>query len=284
MRRPDLRGQTRSTAQRVDQELREREREELDAVQQAAQEEARQLRAAARSRRRAERRDAQRFTAARRSRIRAWLLGAGAALVALGVLVGLVMSPAMSVREIRVEGADRVSVEEIQAALEDQMGTPIALVREGEIGVRLRGFAALETFAVDLAPPSAIVIRVRERQPVALTEDGDLIDAAGVNLGQPREGESDLPTVRGVTVGGDTFASVARVLQNLPSELRERVDSVTAETPQSIELEVDTGETIVWGGPEQSTLKSDTVLVLLASDAVTGMLIDVSAPEHPVVR
>lgn len=212
------------------------------------------------------------------------MLGLGVVAVALGILIGLVTTPVMSVREIRVEGVDRVNAEEIRAALDDQLGRPIALVREQDVGERLNQFAALESYAVDLAPPSAIVIRVRERVPVALTESGSLIDAAGVDLGEPREGEADLPTIVDVTIGGDTFAAVSRVLVNLSPEMLSRVETITAESAQSITMTVDTGETVIWGGAEQSTLKSDTVQVLLSSDAVSGSIIDVSAPEHPVVR
>ncbi|HIY65613.1 MAG TPA: FtsQ-type POTRA domain-containing protein [Candidatus Agrococcus pullicola] len=284
MRRPQYRTPARSVTERVDRELRDRSREEMEREAQLAREEQRELRRVAKERRRAERSDLRRFTAARRKRLRNWLVGFGVVAVSIGVLVALVTTPVMSVREIRVEGADRVSADEIREALQDQFGTPIALVSEEEVGERLSGFAALESYAVDLAPPSAIVIRVHERVPVALTEDGELVDAAGINLGEPRDGEGDLPTVVDVTIGGDTFASVSRVLVNLSPEMLARVETVTAESPQSISMTIDSGETVIWGGPEQSTLKSDTVQVLLASDAVNGRTIDVSAPEHPVVR
>lgn len=275
---------SRSTVELVDREHRERERERLAQLDREAKLERRQLRSIARARRSAERQDARRFTAERRRRRRAWLIGIGTAVVALAVLIGLVTSPAMSVREIRVAGSDRVSADEIRAALDDQLGKPLALVREDEVGQRLQGFAALESFSVDLAPPSTIVIRVIEREPVALTESGELMDAAGVTLGEPREGEGELPTVVGVTPGGETFAAVARVLQNLPPELLTRIETVTAETPESIQLTVDSGETVIWGGAEQSTLKADTVRVLLDGHVTDGGTIDVSAPEHPVVR
>lgn len=284
MRRPEYRSPARSVTERVDKELRDRSREEVEREAELAREEQRELRRVAKERKRAERKDLRRFTAARRKRLRSWLIGFGVIAVCLGILVALVTTPVMSVREIRVEGVDRVSADEIRDALEDQLGTPIALVSDEEVGERLSGFVALESYAVDLAPPSAIVIRVHERVPVALTEDGDLIDAAGVNLGEPREGEGDLPTIVDVTIGGEAFASVSRALVNLSPEMLERVETVTAESPQSIRLTIDTGETVIWGGPEQSTLKSDTVQVLLSSDAVSGRVIDVSAPEHPVVR
>lgn len=283
MRKPEYRPGTRSVTERVDRELREKSREELAREAELAKEEQRELRKLARERRKAESRDLRRFTAARRKRMRNWLLGLGVVVVAIGILVALVTTPVMSVREIRVEGADRVSAEEIRAALDDQIGKPIALVSEDEVGQRLNGFAALESYAVDLAPPSAIVIRVNEREPIALTEQGTLLDAAGIDLGEPREGEAELPTVVDVTIGGETYAAVSRVLVNLSPEMLSRIDTITAESSQAITMTVDSGETLIWGGPERSTLKSDTAEAILGSDTISGSTIDVSSPDHPVV-
>ena len=273
----------RSTTQRVDEELRKSERERQLAAAEAHREEERELRDAAKRRRQAEREQVRRFTASRRKRLRNWGIGLGSVVLVLGVLIALVTTPIMSVKEIRVEGSDRVSSEKIVSALESQLGKPIALVSDAEIGAALEQFTALESYAVDLLPPSTVLIRITERIPVALDEDGQLLDAAGVNLGEPRSGEGDLPTIVGVTAGTDEFDAVARVLSNLSEVMLEQVTEITASSTQSIQLKTE-GETIIWGGPQDSRLKSDTVQALLASDAVEGKTIDVSAPEHPVVR
>ena len=273
----------RSTTQRVDEELRKSERERQLAAAEAHREEERELRDAAKRRRQAEREQVRRFTASRRKRLRNWGIGLGSVVLVLGVLIALVTTPIMSVKEIRVEGSDRVSSEKIVSALESQLGKPIALVSDAEIGAALEQFTALESYAVDLLPPSTVLIRITERIPVALHEDGQLLDAAGVNLGEPRSGEGDLPTIVGVTAGTDEFDAVARVLSNLSEVMLEQVTEITASSTQSIQLKTE-GETIIWGGPQDSRLKSDTVQALLASDAVEGKTIDVSAPEHPVVR
>lgn len=273
----------RSTTQRVDEELRKSERERQLAAAEAHREEERELRDAAKRRRQAQREQVRRFTASRRKRLRNWGIGLGSVVLVLGVLIALVTTPIMSVKEIRVEGSDRVSSEKIVAALESQLGKPIALVSDAEIGAALEQFTALESYAVDLLPPSTVLIRITERIPVALNEDGQLLDAAGVNLGEPRSGEGDLPTIVGVSAGTDEFDAVALVLSNLSEVMLEQVTEITASSTQSIQLKTE-GETIIWGGPQDSRLKSDTVQALLASDAVEGKTIDVSAPEHPVVR
>lgn len=273
----------RSTTQRVDEELRKSERERQLAAAEAHREEERELRDAAKRRRQAQREQVRRFTASRRKRLRNWGIGLGSVVLVLGVLIALVTTPIMSVKEIRVEGSDRVSSEKIVSALESQLGKPIALVSDAEIGAALEQFTALESYAVDLLPPSTVLIRITERIPVALNEDGQLLDAAGVNLGEPRSGEGDVPTIVGVTAGTDEFDAVARVLSNLSEVMLEQVTEITASSTQSIQLKTE-GEIIIWGGPQDSRLKSDTVQALLASDAVEGKTIDVSAPEHPVVR
>ncbi|MGO1404751.1 cell division protein FtsQ/DivIB [Agrococcus casei] len=274
----------RSNAEQVDAELRESERARLREAQAEQAEQERELREASRQRRRAERAQARRFTAGRRRRLKAWGIGAGVVIVAIGILIALVTTPIMSVREIRVEGTDRVSEEQIVAALEGQLDKPIALVSEEEIGEALQQFTSLESYAVDLLPPSTLLIRIQERIPVAVDENGHLLDAAGVSLGEPRDGEGDLPTIVGVAADTAEFEAVASVLKNLSPFMLEHVAEITASSSQSIQLKTEGGETIVWGGPDQSRLKSDTVQALLQSDAVKGKTIDVSAPEHPVVR
>ena len=268
----------------MDAEHRETERERARQAELEEQEQERELREAARERRRAERAQARRFTAGRRRRLKVWGIGAGVVVLVIGILIALVTTPIMSVREIRVEGTDRVSAEQIAASLESQLGKPIALVSDDEIGAALEQFTSLESYAVDLLPPSTLLIRIQERVPVALDESGNLIDAAGVDLGAPREGEGDLPTVVGLSSGSAEFEAVASVLKNLSPFMLEQVSEITASSSQSIQLKTEGGETIIWGGPDQSRLKSDTVQALLQSDAVKGKTIDVSAPEHPVVR
>ena len=282
MRRPEF--QARSRVEQVDVEHREAARKRSLEAEAAEREEAARLREAAKRRRRAERAQVQRFTAGRRKRMRNWGIGLGAVVLALGVLIALVTTPIMSVREIRVEGADRVTEEQITTALESQLGKPIALVSDEEIGEALQEFAALESYAVDLLPPSTLLIRITERTPVALSANGTLLDAAGVDLGEPREGEGDLPTVKDAVPGTAEFEAIARVLTNLSPFMLEHVNEISASSPQSVQLRTDSGETVIWGGADQSTLKSETVQALLLSDAVEGKTIDVSAPEHPVVR
>lgn len=282
MRRPEV--PSRSRVEQVDNEHREAARQRSLEAEAVAREEAAELRDAAKRRRRAERAQVQRFTAGRRKRIRNWGIGIGAVVVALGILIALVTTPVMSVREIRVEGSDRVTEEQVVEALEAQLGKPIALVNDSEIGDALSQFTALESYAVDLLPPSTLLIRITERTPVALSADGNLLDAAGIDLGAPREGEGNLPTVKDVAPGSPEFEAISRVLTNLSPFMLEHVSEISASSPQSIQLRTDRGQTVIWGGADQSTLKSETVQALLQSDAVEGKTIDVSAPEHPVVR
>lgn len=209
-------------------------------------------------------------------------LGVVAAMV--GVLALLVTTPAMAVREIRIEGADRVSESEIRGALHDIEGTPIALVRPDEVRERLAQFSALQTVAVDLAPPSTMIVRVHERIPVARTADGELVDAAGVRMGAPREGEDSLPVLVDIELGSPEFEAVAHVLRNLAPDLLARTEQVSAASDSDIELVLHGGQRIVWGSRDETALKSAAALVLLDHEVSEGRVIDVTAPGHPVVR
>lgn len=276
-----------SHAQRVDKAWREAEREQRRAERAEAREAARAARAAKRARVRRERAEVRRFTAARRRQLRTALVTAGALAVALAVLVGLVWSPLMSVREVRVEGTERLGAAVVQQALADSMGQPIATVTEEGVAERLQSIPQIESFRVDIVPPSTVIVRIVEREPAAIVpaEGGEaVIDAAGVVLGGVDESTSALPRLEGVEVGTEEFEAVASVLVSVPRSVLEATATIAAATPSDIQLSLHSGQTVLWGGADESQLKADVLAALLETqDPALAVVLDVSAPETPVV-
>ncbi|MCR8671191.1 FtsQ-type POTRA domain-containing protein, partial [Agrococcus sp. HG114] len=239
------------------------------------------------ARRRRERAEVRRFTAARRRQLRAALLAVGGLGLALALLVGLVWSPLMSVREVRVEGTERLGAAVVQSALAEAVGQPIATVTEAGVAERLRSIPQIESFRLDVVPPSTVVVHVVERRPAAIAPGPageQVIDAAGVALGAVDETTAGLPRLDGVEVGSEAFDAIATVLVSVPAEVLASTESISAASPSDIRLLLRSGQSVVWGGEEESQLKADVLAALLETqDPALARVLDVSAPEHPVV-
>ena len=277
-----------SHAQQVDRAWREAEREQRRTEREDARAAARAARAAKRARVRRERSEVRRFTAVRRRQLRAGVLTAGGLVMALALLVGLVWSPLMSVREVRVEGAERLDAAVVQQALADSVGQPIATVTEEGVAERLQSIPQIESFRLDVVPPSTVVVRIQERRPAAIVAGGageTVIDAAGVALGGVDGSTAGLPRLDGVDVGSEAFESVATVLVSVPQSVLEATATIAAPSPSDIRLSLRSGQTVLWGGAEESQLKADVVAALLETqDPAVALVLDVRAPAHPVVR
>jgi cell division protein FtsQ len=249
----------------------------------------RALAAAERERRRYERQEVRRFT--RRGRLRriAWITGI-ASVVGLGLLAVIVAySPLMALREVRVEGVSRIPSSDVRDAFDDRIGTPLPLISTDEVQSTLSGFPLIETYSTETVPPGTLVVRIVERTPVGVVEGSSgftAVDAAGVVIEEYDERPEALPLIAVEDgIRGDAFHSVGAVLRSLPADLLARVTTVTAETPDDVRFDLAEGATVVWGSPEESTLKS-TVLVRLMAAAPPDSVdrYDVSAPLSPVTQ
>ena len=227
-----------------------------------------------------------RFTATSRRRLRRSLIVVGALAGSLALLVGLVHSPLMAVREIEVQGTQRLDATALQAALAGHMGQPIATVTDAGVREDLERFTGLQSFVVDVVPPGTIVVRVVERQPVvvAAVEGQDMmLDPAGVPLGMP-DG-TPLPRLEGVEVGSDAYEAIAASLVAMPIALRQQVATITATTSADVTMTLASGQRVVWGSADESGLKADVLAALVsAADPAVPVTFDVSAPDNPVVR
>jgi cell division protein FtsQ len=277
-----------SHAQRVDRAWREAEREQRRVERDEAKEVRQAARAARRARRRRELAEVRRFTAARRRQLRIAGLTVGGLVAALALLVGLVWSPLMSVREVRVEGTERLDPALVQQALAGSMGEPIATVTEEGVAASLQAIPQVESFRLDVVPPSTVIVRIVERVPAAIVpgESGEaVIDAAGVVLGGVDASTAGLPRLDGVDMGGESFEAIASVLVAAPPSVLEATASISAPSPSDIRLSLRSGQTVLWGGADESQLKADVVAALLETqDPAVAIVLDVRAPQHPVVR
>jgi cell division protein FtsQ len=229
----------------------------------------------------------QRF--ARRQRLvrwRSWLPWAiGGAIVVLAALIVWLFyySSALAVSGVRISGADTVPVATIEEQAAAPVGTPLAKVDLRAIADRVRQLPAVADAQVTRAWPDKVVIVVTERVPVVVVTDGtrfELVDATGTSYKTVPDRPAGLPEAKVTGTRRDvTIHSVVTVSAALPEDLRTQVGSISAESPDSITLNLGSGVKVVWGSSDDSERKAGVLSVLMKRKA---KVYDVSAPDLPV--
>jgi len=214
------------------------------------------------------------------------LVGALAAVLALlgGGAWLVTASPVFVVSSVAVEGAKLTPADDVRTAAAVGEGVPLARVDLDGVATRVAQLPAVARVEVARTWPGTVTVALTERQVRLVRRIGSgyqWLDASGRGFhasGKPPKG-----VVRADVPGDDPglLAAVASVADALPDALRERTEVVRARTADSIVLELADGGEVVWGSAEQSSLKAEVVVPLLALDA---RVYDVSAPTHPTTR
>jgi len=241
---------------------------------------------AARARRKALRAEIRRFTQRSRRRRIIWLSSIGAIVLLIGGSVAAAYSPLFAVEKITVVGATSLDPAVIEAALGDQLGTPLALVDSSEVKAALLAFPLIETYSLEARPPHDLTLRIVERTPIGVlrSEAGyTLVDAAGVALSTTADQPAGQPLI-GVDGGTDSaaFRSAGLVVRSLPAEVRAALTGVSATTADDVTLTLSTGMKVVWGSAEDSGLKAVALSAALVSNPEAAS-IDVTSPDVAVV-
>ncbi|RFA13325.1 hypothetical protein B7R21_08125 [Subtercola boreus] len=249
------------------------------------------LRAAARRRRRVEQQEARRFTERSRRRRLTWIVSLGALAALVLVVLFTAYSPVFAVRAITVQGTSRIDAAQVQSALADQVGKPLALVDFGRMESELAGFPLIQSYSTESSLPNTLIVRIVERQPVAQITAAaggfDLIDPAGVVVSHSDARQAGFPVIdtAASAVGSAGFIGATAVLRAMPADLLAKVDTISAATPDSVSFTLSgAGQKVVWGSDANSTLKAKVLDKLIGTqDAEKSLTYDVSSPESPVV-
>ncbi|WP_236968538.1 FtsQ-type POTRA domain-containing protein [Microbacterium aurantiacum] len=243
---------------------------------------------AARARRKALRAEVRRFTVRQRRRRAAWLGACGAVLLLGLATLGVAYSPLFAVEQVRVIGAEQLDVTRVEAALGDQIGTPLPLVDADAVHEVLAEFPLIETYAIEARPPHELVVRVVERTPIGVFESSSgftLVDAAGVVLSTTAETGPGTPILR-IDGGaqGDAFDAAGRVVRSLPADIAAQVTEVEASTADDVTLVLGaTATRVVWGSAEDSGLKAVVLeAAMTARPPADVRVYDVSSPSSVV--
>lgn len=241
---------------------------------------------AARARRKALRAEIRRFTQRSRRRRIVWLSSIGAIVLLVGGSVAAAYSPLFAVERITVEGATSIDPAVIEAALSEQVGTPLALVDTSEVKAALLAFPLIETYSLEARPPHDLTVRIVERTPIGVIESSagyTLVDAAGVALSTTTDPPPGQPVVD-IEGGVDStaFRSAGLVVRALPADIRAALTEVRASTADDVTLTLSTGLTVVWGSAEESGLKALALSAALVANPDAAS-IDVTSPDVAVV-
>lgn len=241
---------------------------------------------AARARRKALRAEIRRFTQRSRRRRIVWLSSIGALVLLIGGSVLAAYSPLFAVEKITVTGATTLDPATIEAALGDQLGTPLALVDTSEVKAALLAFPLIETYSLEARPPHDLTVRIVERTPVGVVRSDagyTLFDAAGVALSTTSDQPAGQPVID-VTGGVDSaaFRSAGLVVRSLPADVRAALTGVHATTADDVTLTLNSGMTVVWGSADESAYKAITLSATMAAHPGAAS-IDVTSPDVAVV-
>lgn len=221
----------------------------------------------------------ERRTGRRRGRAPRVVLVAAVVLVLVAAI--LAFTPVFALREVRIEGANTVTPDEVTAAARPPQGRPLLLVSERDIAERVAALPPVAEVRVRRVLPDRVAITITERQPAFVLDRAGplaLVDATGfayAAVGQPPAGlvraqaPADPATLRAI-------AAVLAVTGDL------RVDHVEAHSSDSITLFLPEDRRVIMGSGEQAEQKVAVARTLL--DSTDATFIDVTAPDHPSTR
>ena len=215
-------------------------------------------------------------------------------LALVGLLAWIVLaSPVLALDSEQVEVTGYGTVvkpRNVDAVIAEYEGTSLATLATTRLADALREVPGVRDASVQRVWPRGLLIELTSREPVAaVPEDGGyaFLDAEATRVGRADEAPDDLPVVT-VPVGEDhrrALESVLGVVNQLPVELRDRVQDISASTEDTVTFELRDGPRVEWGSAEDSALKASVLQVLLDSGkAKDASVIDVSAPTLPTTK
>ncbi|MCQ2001244.1 cell division protein FtsQ/DivIB [Arthrobacter zhaoxinii] len=229
---------------------------------------------------------------ARRRRRIAWITVGSALLATALFFVLLYFSPMLALKTVEVEGTSLLPRAQAEAALEPLKGQTLPTISDADVEDLLKDRPEIEKVEVAAQPPSTLVVKVTERIPVAVLQEGGghvLIDEEGRRLAAaPDRAAVPLPLIAGggEAVNAKVFPSITAVLAALPPEVLARLENASAQTVDSVELKLNSGQTVFWGSADANEAKARVLEALLKMEPSDPpvQVYDVSTPERPVTR
>ncbi|WP_052593465.1 cell division protein FtsQ/DivIB [Luteipulveratus mongoliensis] len=235
----------------------------------------------------AERAASVRVTARRRH-----LIAAGVVALVVGLIWLVAFSPAIAVRQVKVEGASAALEQQVRQATRSAMGRP--LLRTDPAGVR-RSVASLgpvRDVQVTRSFPSTLVVRVTPRTPVLVVTGpdriGHLVDENGLSYARTdptsAAGLPVVPLSQPVSAANQPgLRALAAVMGALSAQERGTVTQVQLDRDGAVSFHLGRLK-VQWGDATQSDRKAAALRVMAPQvAAMKATSLDLSAPDRPVL-
>ena len=210
-------------------------------------------------------------------------------LALIGGLAWLAFSPWLSVSQVRTAGIFASDTHGILASHRVIAGTPMVLLRAGEVEKSLLEDPWVAEARVHVSWPDEVIVRIVERVPVAWVQTSggwDRRSLDGVALPGPIGPDDSLPWVHLPKVssqGAEESALVLGAVEFLGA-LSEDVSDETWVRIQDGELWATAkGREVRLGRPVEMEAKAVTLLAMLDEEIPDGAVLVLIAPTHPAV-
>ncbi|MET0929969.1 MAG: FtsQ-type POTRA domain-containing protein [Aeromicrobium sp.] len=234
---------------------------------------------------------AERSRSERRRRWRRIALAVLVVALAAALVWMIWFSSVLAVRDVEVAGRTTLKQSQVLSAADVPLGRPLARVDIAAIEGRVAALERVDTVDVSRSWPRTLSIEVVERETVVwATIDGEIrgIDRHGLDYRSYSSAPKDTIEARISTVPADdrleTTESIVAVVELIAAKdrgLSRQIQSVTAASKDSIELDLTEGRTVVWGSDAHGERKLTVLDSLIGIDATRY---DVSAPDQPTTR
>jgi len=208
-------------------------------------------------------------------------------LVSLAVLTYLLLaSSLLGVRSVDVTGTTVLTDDQVREAAAVPVGQPMLRLDSAAIAGRVATLAAVAQVRVERSWPSAVIVHVTERVPVAFEPTGTaarLVDGGGLFFATVPAPPPGLPELH--APDGAPARAAAMVITALGDPayqaLRAELVAVSAESPADVRLRLRGDRTVRWGSAADSGRKAEVLAVLLSQP---GQVYDVASPDLPTIR
>ncbi|TLP77410.1 cell division protein FtsQ/DivIB [Nesterenkonia sphaerica] len=235
---------------------------------------------------------------ARRRRRRALLTLAVACAGLLALVATIYFSPLLPLRAVEIHGNELLTDQQAQELLSDLYGEPVAQVGTGKVRERLQEQNVVAEVSSRVELPGTLHVDIVEHPPVAeVHQDGDVLlysergEVIRVFAGAE---QLEAETYATAEISSEAaledeavFGTIVSVLGELPPDARAQLDSATADSIDSVQLQLEDGRTIVWGADERGEEKAAVLQAILESSERAfnrAEVIDISTPSTPVTR
>lgn len=215
--------------------------------------------------------------------------------LAIGGWAVLFFSPVLEIEDISYEGLDLVTESNAQERTAELLGKPLPQVTDRSVTKLFESNPAVRDVNLRAEPPHGLVVSVNEYQPIAMSprdKEYVVFSDDGTELAtitSKKAQEFDLPVVASAAdvEDEDVFQTITEVLGSLPDNIRDDVRAASGSSIDSIELELNSGKTVMWGSNDEAAKKVKVLEALLGIEGDKAAEIseyDVSAPDFPVTR